>query len=181
MQHLRANSPMSNREMAKVLFNIASLLRRDGHRNLFRIEAYERGARALMALRRESAEILATEKKVPFAPERHIGVKLQRKIREMVAEGKLQQYAEMLEEQPEHLRELMTLPDMGPKMAERIYQTLGITTRAAAVQAARNGCLLQVPGFGMKRVAQIVRCERGEWVQLTLPGMEEDREIKKAA
>ena len=147
---------MTNKEMASLLFNIATLLRRKGNENPFRTAAYERGARALMALREEAQDVLRSQTQVPFHPSRHIGRKLQGKIREMVETGGLEQYNRMvIEELPESLVDLMGVPGIGPTLAEQIHQSLGISTAQDLVQAARNGRLRSVRGFGPNRTARI--------------------------
>ncbi len=47
-------SEYSNRDMAAVLFNIATVLRQNGNTNPFRTAAYERGARATSRGQRRS-------------------------------------------------------------------------------------------------------------------------------
>lgn len=155
----RSLPAMSNREMAAVLFNIATVLRREGNANPFRTAAYERGARALMGLSREAREILADAERVPFRRRQHIGRKLQAKIAEMAARGALAQYADLLATLPPHQAGLMTVPGIGPASADRVYAALGVTTAAELVRAARDGRLRRVRGFGPKRTAAIARLD----------------------
>ena len=146
---------MNNREMAAVLFNIATVLRNQGNENPFRTAAYERGARALMGLADEAAQVLETERTVPFRRRQHIGRKLQAKIREMVETGDLEQYARMLGDLPPHIASLMGVPGMGPKTAEQVHRALGLETAADLVRAARDGRLRMVRGFGPRRTEAI--------------------------
>ena len=147
---------MTNREMASLLFNIATLLRRQGNVNPYRTAAYERGARSLMALREEAKDILQTQEKVPFHRSRRIGKRLQSKIREMAQTGNLEQYVVMVtEDLPEGIAGLMGVPGIGPHLAEQVHRTLGIGTARELVRAARDGRLRSVHGFGPKRTAQI--------------------------
>jgi len=155
---------MNNREMAAVLFNIATVLRNQSNANPFRTAAYERAARALMGLAEEATQILETEKKVPFRKRQHIGKRLQAKIREMAEQGTLDQYVRMLGDLPPHLASLMGVPGVGPRIAERVHGTLGLETAADLVRAARDGRLRTVRGFGPVRVAAIAA--------LDLPGIE---------
>jgi DNA polymerase (family 10) len=141
--------------MAAILFNIATVLREEGNVNPFRTAAYERGARALMGYREEARNVLAERDVVPFRRRQHIGKKLQAKICEMVKTGALDQYRELLAAMPEHRRELMSLPGIGPRTADYLNRTLGITTAAELVRAARDGRLRSVRGFGPKRTALI--------------------------
>ncbi len=148
---------MSNRDMAAVLFNIAAVLRQGGNVNPYRTAAYERGARALMGLRREAKDVLATEERIPFRRRQHIGKRLHSKINEMTEKGSLNQYWNLLALLPVHQRELMTVPGIGPKLADVLFSELGVSTPVELIRAARDGRLKQVKGFGSKRVAQIAR------------------------
>ncbi len=153
---------MTNREMASLLFNIATLLRGQGNVNPYRTAAYERGARALMGLSNEASAILQAEDRVPFRRRQRIGKKLQAKIREMAQTGYLEQYVDMVLELPEPFAQLMLVPGIGPKSAEHIYRTLSITTAADLVRAARDGHLRQVWGFGPRRIAALAALDLWE-------------------
>lgn len=146
---------MDNKEMAAVLFNIATVLRGQGNENPFRTAAYERGARALMGLGREASQILQTEEKVPFRRPQRIGKKLQAKIREMATTANLEQYTQLVNALPLPIGGLMGVPGIGPKTADRIHQALGIGSAADLVHAARDGRLRSVRGFGPKRTKAI--------------------------
>jgi DNA polymerase IV (family X) len=169
---------LTNREMAAVMFNIATILRAGGNENPFRTAAYERAGRALMGLGTEARHILEYDPQVPFRRRQHIGKKLQAKIREMAATGRLEQYAELVrQELPPYAADLMRVPGVGPVTARRIYETLGVTTAEGLVRAARDGSLRAVPGFGPRRIQGVIAAGRallrsgaGERVvQLTLP------------
>jgi DNA polymerase (family 10) len=141
--------------MAAVLFNIATVLKQNGNVNPYRTAAYERGARALMGLRREAKEMLATRERIAFRRRQHIGDKLHSKINEMVAKGELDQYQDLLAHLPLHQRELMQVPGIGPKLADVLFAQLGVSTVTDLVRSARDGRLKQVPGFGHKRISDI--------------------------
>jgi DNA polymerase/3'-5' exonuclease PolX len=108
-----------------------------------------------MGMRREAKEVLATRERIVFRRRQHIGDKLHSKINEMVAKGELDQYQELLAHLPSHQRELMTVPGIGPKLADLLFAELGVSTAAELVRSARDGRLKQVPGFGLKRVSRI--------------------------
>ena len=145
---------MDNRSMAATLFNIATLLKREGNKNPYRTEAYERCARALMGLRDDARQIVGEKGKVPFRRRQHIGTKLHAKIREMAEEGNLAQYQEALDDLPPHFRELMQVDGIGVVSAENLYNA-GITNRDELAKAAYDGRLKRIYGFGEKRVAAI--------------------------
>lgn len=145
----------TNKEMAAVLFNIATLLREQGNVNPYRTAAYERGARSLMALDKQATQVLKAEGEVPFARRWRIGAGLQAKIREMAQTGALKQFADLASEVAPDRAGLMAVPGIGPRMAMDVQKTLGIGTAEELIRAARNGSLRCVHGFGPKRVAFI--------------------------
>ena len=153
--HIEITRSLTNRQMASILFNIATCLRDAGNVNPWRTAAYERGASALMALPDEAASILQEQERVPFRRRQHIGKKLQAKIQEMARTGALDQYARLLAELPTHQKGLMAVPGIGPRTADVVHRTLGITSASELVQAARDGRLRAVRGFGPKRTAAV--------------------------
>ena len=50
---------------------------------------------------------------------------------------------------------LMSVPGVGPRMAQRLHECLGIETPADLAAAARSGCLRSLYGFGPKRTEQL--------------------------
>ena len=51
----------------------------------------------------------------------------------------------------------MRVPGVGPRLAERLHDTLGISTPEQLVEAARLGRLQRVWGFGPKREGQFAQ------------------------
>jgi DNA polymerase (family 10) len=143
----------TNKDMAGVFFNMATLLRVQGNANPFRTAAYERGARALLGLDRQASAHLEVADRVPFRRRQRIGKRLQAKIREMAQTGELEQYGALIAQAAPHLSGLMSVPGIGPKTAERVYQTLHVSSAHDLIRAARDNRLLRVRGFGPKRTA----------------------------
>lgn len=154
---------MGNRDMAAVLFNMATLLKADPTANPYRIAAYERAGRAMMGLRKEAREILDAKDQISFRRQQHIGKRLHAKIGEMIASGELNQFGEFLQAAPEYVSSIVRgVPGIGPAFAERAHSALGVASKEDLVRAARDGRLRQVRGFGATRTARIAT--------LTLPG-----------
>ena len=147
---------MTNRDLAATLFNIATLLR-DRQDNPYRIRAYERGARALMGRRDDVVAPLQQADKT--LPHRRgvLGERLQKKLKELAQTGELAYLAELCEDLPPHVLELMCVPGIGPRTAQRLYETLGIETPEQLFEAAASGRLRRVWGFGAKREQQFTQ------------------------
>jgi DNA polymerase (family 10) len=145
---------LSNRDLAAVLFTVATLLRDRGE-NHYRVRAYLNGARALM--RRNYAPIAASLREAPESfprPRGVLGSRLQKRIRELITTGNLPLLDELCEDLPEHIGALIQVPGVGPRLAQRLHETLGIQTPDQLLTAAAEGRLVQVMGIGRKRQQQ---------------------------
>ncbi|WP_165864700.1 helix-hairpin-helix domain-containing protein [Capsulimonas corticalis] len=149
---------MTNRDMAAMLFNIATLLR-DREDNPYRIRAYERGARALLRGRANAAAILGgPNDKARIAHRKwELGERLQLKLRELATTGELQYFHELCEDLPPYMEALMELPGVGPRTAQHLHEALGAETADDVVHAARTGKLKSLWGFGEKRTSRIAQ------------------------
>lgn len=147
---------MNNRDMAATLFNIATILR-ERQDNPYRIRAYERGARALMAYREDARAVLSQGNACLRRRPGVLGDKLQRKLRELATAGHMEFYDELCETLPAPVAALMQVPGIGPKTAAHVHDALGIDTPQQMVTAARTGQLQSVWGFGEKRTGVIAQ------------------------
>jgi DNA polymerase (family 10) len=148
---------MTNREMAAVLFNIATLLR-DREDNPYRVRAYLNGARSLM--RRDSDDLVtplqSAEKTLPH-PKGILGEKIQRKLRDLAQSGEMPLFDELCADLPAYMGALMRVPGIGPRTAQHLYEALHIETPEQLREAARQGRLQTIWGFGPKRQAQFAQ------------------------
>ncbi|MBC8140049.1 MAG: hypothetical protein H7Y38_01270, partial [Armatimonadetes bacterium] len=123
---MNTQKQLSNREMAAVFFNMATLLKQKPDANPYRIAAYERAGRAMMGLRKEAREILGEKERVAFGRWRHIGKRLHEKIGEMASSGDLAQFGEFLGEVPAYVGEIVRgVPGVGVRFAEAAHTVLG--------------------------------------------------------
>jgi len=150
---------MTNRDLAATLFNIATLLR-DRQDNPYRIRAYENGARAILARRDQIADALREADETLPHRKGVLGERVQRKLKELAETGRMDYVAELCAGLPPHVGALMEAPGVGPRLAERLHQTLGVETPADLARAARSGRARQVWGVGPVRA--------GQWAQLSL-------------
>ena len=150
---------MTNRDLAAALFNIATLLR-DRQDNPYRIRAYENGARTLMARRDDLAAALREADGTLPHRKGIFGERVQRRLRELAQTGHMSYFEDLCADLPPYIGALMQAPGIGPRLAERLHEELGIETQAELAKAARTGRVQSVWGVGEKRSAQ--------WAQLSL-------------
>src|SRR5579862_5410174 len=125
---------MTNRRIANILFNIATILDL-AQDNIYRVRAYRRAARRILALREEAAAILARGEELPLPG---VGTRVRKKLAELIGSGRLTFYEDLLEDQPAHIRALMAVDGIGPKTAQRLYAGLGVGTVDDLITAAEQ-------------------------------------------
>ncbi|GAB4332422.1 MAG: helix-hairpin-helix domain-containing protein [Dehalococcoidia bacterium] len=144
---------VTNNEIARAFDEVATLLEEQGA-NLFRIDAYRRGAYTLRHLDRPVEDILEREGLEGLQALPGIGEALARAIREYVTTGKLGMLERLRGEvEPQSL--LASVPGIGKRLAERLHEELGIETLEELEAAAHDGRLERFNGFGPKRLAGI--------------------------
>jgi DNA polymerase (family 10) len=148
----KANS-WTNETIAQRLEHIAELLEAQ-NANPYRVRAYRLAAGALRETTRPVTEILETEGIEGLRSLPTIGESLARSIEQLVESGKIN-LLERLQGETSPERILATVPGIGPVLAERIHEQLGITTLAELENAAYDGRLAQVPGFGRGRLLAV--------------------------
>lgn len=155
--------PRTNGEVAARLDEAADLLNREGA-NEFRVRAYRRGAETLRALVPPIEEVLrhqgiAGVKRLPG-----IGETLAQAIDEMLRTGRFP-LLDRLHGASAPGRLFTTVADIGPKLAARIHQELGVATLAELEAASWDGRLARVPGMGPKRIQAVRETLAGRFHQ----------------
>ena len=143
-------SPVSNEDVAGALDRVADLLEVQ-EAGLHRVRAWRRGAE-LVRKSELSAGVLASRAARGEIP--GIGPRLALAITELARTGR----SGMLERlegtvSPEELFSSVT--GIGPMLAKRIHDQLGIATLEELEQAAHDGRLTRVPGFGPRRTRAV--------------------------
>jgi DNA polymerase/3'-5' exonuclease PolX len=147
---------MTNRHIAALLFNIATLLDM-AQDNVYRVRAYRRAARRILALPEEATAIVARGEELPLPG---VGERLRCKLAELIATGSLNFYDELLEDLPLPVRALMALDGIGPKLAQRLHAELGLSTAQDLLAAAERGKIRTLYGFGVRRELNLARAAR---------------------
>jgi hypothetical protein len=142
-----------NERIAAILEEVADLLEAQGA-NPFRVRAYRQGARTVTSSERPIEAILADEGLDGLMELPAIGRSLAHSLEQLVRHGNLPMLVRLRGDQvPEQL--LSSVADIGPKLARRIHEQLGIETLAELAAAERDGRLATVPGMGKKRLRAV--------------------------
>ena len=143
----------SNDEIATAFEQVADLLETQGD-DYYRIRAYRKGAQSIRAQDQLVVDIFETEGVAGLKQLSYIGKRLAASIKELLQTGELGLLARLQREaSPESL--FKKIPGIGPVLARRIHQALHIDSLEALEQAAHDGTLSQLPGFGEGRTMLI--------------------------
>jgi putative hydrolase len=144
---------LTNQDIAARLREAADLLEQQGA-NPFRVNAYRTAAGTVAGLGEEAAELFKRGGMEGLIALPGIGRSLAAAIAEMVHTGtwiQLQRLRGAVE--PHQL--FQSVPGVGPELARRIHDRLGIETLEALELATYNGRLEKVNGIGSRRAAMI--------------------------
>lgn len=144
---------LHNLELAEILNEIADLLEIKGE-NPYKIRAYRRGAQAVSLLTEDVSDLLRTGR---LRRVDGIGEALAAKIREWVEDHKITYHERLVAEIPRGLIDVMAVPGIGPKLAQRLHAEIGIARLEDLRQAIAEGRLQDVRGLGPKAQTKIER------------------------
>lgn len=145
--------PLSNRQLATVLEEVADLLEAQGA-NPFRVRAYRGAAQTLRQWKKAAHDILKDEGVAGLMKLPGIGRSLANAIDHLAWSHRLPLLERLRGEQvPERM--FATVPGIGKGFARRIHEHLGIETLTELEAAANDGRLAQVPGMGSKRIQAV--------------------------
>lgn len=145
---------VSNSEIAVIFNRIADILEIQ-EENPFRVRAYRNAARMVQGLSRNLAEMVAQGESLEALPT--IGKDLAAKIREIVSTGSLRKLRQLEDAVSPDMVDLLQVPGLGPKRLRTLRDYLNIHNVAELEKAARQGRVRQLPGFGVKTEANLLR------------------------
>jgi DNA polymerase (family X) len=143
----------TNGEIAAVLERIADLLEIQGA-NPFRVRAYRNAASSARDAAQPLAQTVREENGEALTRIPGIGDNLAGLITEYVNAGRSEMLAD-LEAQVSPVDLFARMPGVGAELAQRIVDALDIRTLEELEQAAHDGRLRQVDGFGPQRVENV--------------------------
>ncbi len=145
---------MQNSDVARFFEELADLLEVDGA-NPFRIRAYRKAVRTIGSLPDSMTDIINDEdRKLTDLP--GIGKDLAAKIADIVETGRLQQLDEINEKFPPGVRDMLRMSGVGPKKVAVLFNDLSVTSLDELKQAAENGRVAALKGFGEKTEQSIL-------------------------
>lgn len=172
----RSDSPPSQRscagrlndQVAARLREAADLLERQNAK-VFRLAAYRRAADRIATLEEDVSALLDREGIAGLEALPGIGKALAAAIAQMVRTGRWAQLERLRGAvAPEQL--FQSIPGIGPSLARRIYEHLGVDTLEGLETAAHDGRLDRVPGIGLRRLAMLRAALGQSLTRLRPPG-----------
>ncbi len=145
--------PPDNQQVAEWLRQAAELLHAQGA-NPFRVGAYRKAADAVAACRGSLSDLLASHGRAGLDALPGIGPGIAAAIAEMLETGRWVQL-DRLRGSVEPTALFRTVPGIGPELAERLHDELGVETLEALEVAAHDGRLEALRGLGARTAAAI--------------------------
>ncbi len=118
------------------------------------MRAYRNAARSIGELGSDVATFMQRGTTLTDIP--GIGEDLAKKIQEIIETGKCEFLERLHEEIPPAIRELLKVPGLGPKRVKLLWHALHIHTLEQLLQAAQEGQIRQLRGFGEKIEQKII-------------------------
>jgi DNA polymerase (family X) len=143
---------MKNKEIAEIFNRMGTLLEMQ-EENVFKVRAYYKAAETIAGLG-EDIENIKKENRLREIP--GIGEALQEKIIEYLDTGRMTAYEKLIQNIPETIFDIISIPSVGPKKAKLFFDQLNIKTVADLKKAAETGRLLKLAGVRAKTVENIL-------------------------
>jgi len=144
---------MKNREVAKVFQDIADLMELKGE-NVFKIRAYQKAARAIEHYPRELKVMLDEGEDLQSIP--GVGEAIAKKTTELMTTGKLGYYENLKAEFPQGVTNLLAIPGIGPKTANKLASELRISSVDELERAINEGRVAKLFRLGEKTADNIL-------------------------
>lgn len=144
---------MKNSQVAKVFQDIADLLELKGE-NVFKTRAYQKAARAIEHYPRELEAMIEEGEDLESIP--GVGEAIAKKTAEMVTTGKLAYYENLKAEFPQGITNLLDIPGIGPKTANKLSNELGVSSVDELERALNDGRVANLFRLGEKTAENIL-------------------------
>lgn len=146
---------VTNREIAKLLVEMAALLEMQGV--AFKPRAYEKAALGVESLDREAVDMYKSGglKALENIPAVGKGIALH--IEEMIKTGSFKEYRALKKKIPVDITSLLAVEGVGPQMIKTLWEKLRIRNLVQLEKTARAGKIRNLPHFGIKSEEKIIK------------------------
>lgn len=144
---------MDNTAVSAMFDEFADWLEIDDE-NPFRVRAYRRAAQVVRDLPEDVAQVAAEGRLTQIEG---IGKDLANKVAEFINTGRVAALEEVRGKYPSTLRDLLEVPDVGPKTVALLYKRLNVANLDELEEAAKAGKLAELPRMGKKTQENILR------------------------
>lgn len=144
---------MDKKQVAAVLAEMGTLLELQNV-NPFRIRAFQNASQVVESLTKDLEELVDEQRLTEIDG---IGQGLAKIITELVKTGMCREYDDLRRSIPSGLLEIIRIPGLGPKRVRLLFDRMKIDSIEALKVAAETGQLAEIPGFGKKTQANILR------------------------
>ncbi|PWU22947.1 DNA polymerase/3'-5' exonuclease PolX [Candidatus Cerribacteria bacterium 'Amazon FNV 2010 28 9'] len=154
---IKMSPSFTNQQVATILRNVAAAYELEGE-DRFRVNAYINAANSIEQIS-IPLQLLWQEKRLDEIP--GIGKNLHEHIDELFSTGKVKHFDTVLKKQPTGMFELMTIPGIGPKTAQKLARFLHIKDSKEAIEhlarAVEHNKIQGLEGFSSVSEAKIAR------------------------
>lgn len=145
---------MDSRTAAHVLSQISAYLELRGE-NQFKARAYETAAKGILSLGADDLAPLLESGEIGRV--RGLGPATLAVVRDLVETGSSRYLEELREGTPEGLLDMLAIPGLSPEKIHKLYAELEISSMEQLEDAARDGRLAAIKGFGPKTAEKILK------------------------
>lgn len=144
----------TNKELAAIFHDMATIYRYLGNEDRFRVLAYEKASRIIGGMQEDISDYAKSDtlKEIPG-----IGEGISEKIQEYLHTGKIKKYEELKKEVPHNIMEMMEITGFGPQSLKKIHSELNIDNKEDLIKALQDGSIAHIKGFGQKKVENMLR------------------------
>lgn len=146
---------MTNKDIAKILYQIGEILELSNAKDRFRVIAYERAAQTIENYADEMADVYQKGGLKALNDISGVGESIAEKIEELLRTGRLKYLQEIQKEVPAAEVEFLKIPSVGPKMAVKIARELKAHNIKDLEKKLKSGAAAKI--FKEKTRANILR------------------------
>jgi DNA polymerase (family X) len=143
---------MDKKEVAEILEEMGTLLELQGA-NPFKSRAFHNASRAIEGVTQDLKTLADSDQLLEI---KGIGKSIAGIVKDLVTTGKSKEYDELRKGFPPGVLEMLRIQGLGPKKVKVLFEKLKISTLEHLEQAARDGKLENLDGFGKKSQENIL-------------------------